>query len=165
MSARSESSLCLGAQALSGSAGRCAQNPLPFSGMRHTRQGVALALSSATPRLISSDSEREPSVSVGRSPSTGIGEGHILQTQVVGRGASPSGLVLGLDPGSKTTGWAVYDADGHSVVAMGQLALRQDVRERMEKRKGYRRSRRSKLWYRPSPKPVDVRKTLYPFQG
>ena len=94
--------------------------------MRHTRQGVALALSSATPRLISSDSEREPSVSVGRSPSTGIGEGHILQTQVVGRGASPSGLVLGLDPGSKTTGWG---------------------------RKPYR------------AQPVDVRKTLYPFQG
>lgn len=59
------------------------------------------------------------------------------------------GPVLGLDPGAKTTGWAVYDPATHTVLAMGQLKLRQDIKGRMDDRRGYRRGRRNRLWYRP----------------
>lgn len=76
--------------------------------------------------------------------STGLREGHIDQD-----GDGASGLVLGLDPGSKYTGWALYDPSNNEIVAMGEMRQRQDVKKRMSDRRMYRNQRRQRKWYRP----------------
>ena len=52
-------------------------------------------------------------------------------------------LTLGVDTGSGTVGSAVSDDEGH-ILYMSEVKLRNDIKDRMDQRRKYRRSRRSR---------------------
>ncbi len=56
-------------------------------------------------------------------------------------------VVIGIDKGSHETGFACVGKG--EVLLSGAIKHRLDVKEKMEARRGHRRSRRSRLWYRP----------------
>jgi len=55
-------------------------------------------------------------------------------------------IVLGVDAGFKHIGWSVVSATGE--ILAGEMELRSDIKRLLEKRRQYRRLRRSQLWYR-----------------
>ena len=58
-------------------------------------------------------------------------------------------LTLGVDTGSKHVGTAVIKDDTSEVVYESQVELRDDIKQKMNKRRQFRRARRNKLRYRP----------------
>lgn len=60
-------------------------------------------------------------------------------------------LTLGVDTGSETPGFGVANEATKEVVYISEVVLRKDVKIRMDRRKGFRRNRRSrKTRYRPA---------------
>jgi hypothetical protein len=115
----------------SGQAVGLAQIPSPLFGETgKARPGVAPARTSATPGIQGQRGEAEP------------GSGDMLSDSL------PEGLILGLDAGAKTSGFAVFDPRSRAILALGELDLRQDIHMRMEDRAQNRRTRRAKKWYR-----------------
>jgi len=55
-------------------------------------------------------------------------------------------LVLGIDAGYKTIGYSVISKTRELIA--GELELRTDIKRLLDKRRAYRRTRRSRLWYR-----------------
>ncbi|MBC8522185.1 MAG: RRXRR domain-containing protein, partial [Methanomicrobia archaeon] len=55
-------------------------------------------------------------------------------------------ITMGIDAGYSKIGYSVVTADRE--VMAGELELRSDIKRLLEKRRGYRRDRRSRKWYR-----------------
>lgn len=58
-------------------------------------------------------------------------------------------LTLGVDTGSKYVGSAVINDNTSEVVYESQVELRDDIKSKMDRRRQFRKARRSKLRYRP----------------
>ena len=58
-------------------------------------------------------------------------------------------LTLGVDTGSKYVGSAVINDNTSEVVYESQVELRDDIKSKMDRRRQFRKTRRSKLRYRP----------------
>ena len=61
-------------------------------------------------------------------------------------GENKQEIMLGIDAGYKTIGYSVITAVRELIA--GELKLRSDIKRLLEKRRAYRRTRRSRLWYR-----------------
>ncbi len=67
---------------------------------------------------------------------------------------APAGkFTIGVDDGAKTVGIAVVDARSGEVVLTAEIDLRQDVPRKVEQRKSYRRTRRSRTLRYRAPRP------------
>ena len=58
-------------------------------------------------------------------------------------------LTLGVDTGSKYVGSAVINDATSEIIYESQVELRDDIKQKMDRRRQFRRTRRSKLRYRP----------------
>jgi len=61
-------------------------------------------------------------------------------------GEAKQDITLGVDSGYKTVGYSAISGTGELIA--GELELRGDIKRLLEKRRAYRRGRRSRLWYR-----------------
>ena len=61
-------------------------------------------------------------------------------------GESKQDITLGIDPGYSNIGYSVITKDKELI--RGEVKLRFDIKKLLEKRASYRRTRRSRLWYR-----------------